>query len=121
MKRSRKDSERRRHVRARQRIKGTAERPRLAVKRSQRHIYAQIINDVAGVTLVAVTTDSKAMREEGVKVCTSLAWGKKMGVAIAEKAKEAGVTSVVFDCGGGRYHGSLKSLAEAAREGGLQF
>ncbi|TSC58712.1 MAG: large subunit ribosomal protein L18 [Candidatus Peregrinibacteria bacterium Greene0416_19] len=103
---------RKRRIRAR--IQGTAERPRLSVFRSLKRMSVQLIDDAAGRTLAAATTaEAKAtLTKEGAK---------KLGVLIAQKAKAAGVTAVVFDRGGYKYHGRVKELAEAAREGGLQF
>lgn len=99
----------------RNKIKGTAERPRLSVFRSNRDIYVQIINDDLGETLAAAS--SKTAGAKGTKLEQS----KAVGLAIAEAAKAAGVENVVFDRGGYLYHGRVKALAEAAREGGLQF
>lgn len=101
--------------RVRQTIIGKTERPRLAVFRSNSHIYAQVIDDKAGKTLAAASTQD--IKDKVSK--TELAG--KVGAAIAEKAKAAGVTAVVFDRAGYRYHGRVKALAEAAREAGLQF
>lgn len=110
----------RRHIRVRERLSGTPERPRLAVFRSLNHIYAQIIDDTAGRTLV-----SAADIESGIK---SQKDGKKksevaglVGEALAKKAREQGIESVVFDRGGFKYHGRVKAFAEAARKGGLTF
>jgi large subunit ribosomal protein L18 len=99
---------------------GTPERPRLSVFRSDKHIYAQIIDDYTGKTLVAAGTTEKDVRGEapnGGNVKAAVAVGK----TIAERAKAAGVTKVAFDRGGRQYHGRIKALAEAAREAGLQF
>ena len=99
---------------------GTAERPRLSVYRSSKHIYAQIIDDYAGKTLAAAATTQDGIRGEK-KTGANLIGAKSVGRAIAEKAKAAGITMVVFDRGGRRYHGRVKALADAAREGGLKF
>jgi large subunit ribosomal protein L18 len=108
----------RRHVRVRKTVSGTPARPRLAVFRSLTHIYAQVIDDEAGRTLAAASSVEKALKDtKGNKS----EHAKAVGSAIAKKALEAGVTQVVFDRGGNRYHGRVKALAEAAREGGLQF
>lgn len=110
----------RRHARVRQRITGTPERPRLAVFRSLNHIYAQIIDDTAGRTLVsAADVEAGVRKATGKKTKTQVA--ELVGAAIAEKAKEKGITQVVFDRGGFRYHGRVKALAEAVRKGGLSF
>lgn len=105
----------RRRARVRSRISGTSSRPRLAVFRSGKHIYAQIIDDVAGKTLAAAS--SSTAKVAGDKTSASAAVGK----IVAEAAQKLGLTSVVFDRGGYKYHGRVKALAEAAREGGLQF
>jgi large subunit ribosomal protein L18 len=106
---------RRRHARVRAKVRGTTERPRLAVYRSNRTIYVQVIDDANGTTLCAA--DSRATAGEGDKS----AQAKAVGKLIAERAKAAGIETVVFDRGGFLYHGRVKSLAEGAREGGLSF
>ena len=107
----------RRHRRVRGKISGTAERPRLDVFRSSKHIYAQIIDDVAGVTLVSASSMEKGFEGFGGNIEAA----GKVGKMIAEKALEKGIKTVVFDRGGFVYHGRVKALAEGAREGGLQF
>jgi large subunit ribosomal protein L18 len=108
----------RRHVRVRKVVSGTPERPRLAVYRSLTHIYAQVIDDEQGRTLAAASTIEKTLRDgSGNKTDRA----KSVGAAVAKKAMDAGVTKVVFDRGGNRYHGRVKALADAAREAGLQF
>jgi large subunit ribosomal protein L18 len=99
---------------------GTVERPRLSVFRSDKHIYAQIINDFDGKTLVAVSSLAPEVKAD-LKNGGNVAAAKKVGLAIAERAKGAGITAVAFDRGGRRYHGRIKALADAAREGGLKF
>jgi large subunit ribosomal protein L18 len=117
-KRSRQESRRAVHVRIRKKVRGTGERPRLAVFRSVNHIYAQLIDDVAGVTLCSASTVEKSIElKSGGNVEAAVAIGR----LIAERAKEKGISSVVFDRGGYLYHGRVKSLAESAREAGLQF
>jgi large subunit ribosomal protein L18 len=106
----------RRHNRVRRKVAGTVSRPRLSVFRSSAHIYAQIIDDVAGHTLVSESTKSA----EGA-TGTKTEQAKVVGTLIAAKAKQAGITSVVFDRGGFKYHGRIQALADAAREGGLEF
>lgn len=106
-----------RHKRVRSKISGTASRPRLAVYRSNAHISAQIIDDVAGVTLVAASTYEKDF--EGIGSNQAAAY--EVGKMIAERAIAKGITAVVFDRGGYVYHGRVSKLAEGAREGGLQF
>ncbi|MBN9502750.1 MAG: 50S ribosomal protein L18 [Armatimonadetes bacterium 55-13] len=105
-----------RHVRLRKRISGTTERPRLAVFRSLHHIYAQIIDDSTGTTLAAASS-----QEKGLEVTGNAEGAKKIGIALAERAKAKGINAVVFDRGGFRYHGRVASLADGAREGGLEF
>lgn len=113
-----KDARRRRiHTRIRDRVKGTVERPRLAVFRSLKHIYAQVIDDRAGRTIVAASSDEKNATASG----GNLAGAKEIGKLIAERAKAQGVNKVVFDRGGYLYHGRVKALADAAREAGLEF
>ena len=107
----------RRHTRVRGKISGTAEMPRLNVFRSSKHIYAQIIDDVAGVTLVSASSMDKGFEANG----GNAEGAKAVGVAIAKKALEKNITTVVFDRGGYVYHGRVQALAEGAREGGLQF
>ena len=108
----------RRHNRLRNHLRGTAERPRLAVFRSSRHMHAQIIDDTIGHTLVAVSTVEPELRAfEGEKKAKAAEVGK----LIAKRAKEAGIENVVFDRGGFKYHGRIAALADAAREGGLKF
>jgi large subunit ribosomal protein L18 len=109
---------RRRHVRVRQKLAGTAERPRLVVFRSLKHIYAQLVNDDLGVTLLGVSDASEGVATDG---SGKTARGKAVGKRLAEKAKAAGVTRVVFDRAGYRYHGRVKAVADGAREGGLEF
>ena len=108
----------RRHERVRKTVAGTPARPRLAVYRSLTHIYAQVIDDEQGRTLAAASDVEKELRDvKGNKSERA----KAVGTQLAQKAKAAGVTAVVFDRGGNRYHGRVKALAEAAREGGLKF
>jgi len=108
----------RRHARVRRTVIGTAERPRLSVYRSNRHVVAQVIDDGAGVTLVAASTLEADLRDGGTSNQDAAA---KVGQRVAERAKAAGITSVVFDRGGFRYQGRVAALATAAREAGLEF
>src|SRR5215212_10033370 len=110
----------RRRFRTRKSIFGSTERPRLAVFRSDKHIYAQLIDDHAGTTLAAVGSTDGDARGGGANG-GNIAAAKAIGKAIAEKAKAAGITKVAFDRGGRQYHGRIKALADAAREGGLKF
>jgi large subunit ribosomal protein L18 len=105
--------------RIRKKISGTAERPRLRVYKSARHIYCQLIDDVAGHTLAAASTLDKGFDGGDAKAKTDLA--RRVGMMIAEKAKGQGIDKVVFDRGGNIYHGRIKALSEGAREGGLEF
>jgi large subunit ribosomal protein L18 len=108
----------RRHFRVRKNLRGTAERPRLVVTRSSRHITAQIVDDLRGHTLVSASTlDASVRGTEGDKS----ALATKVGALLAERAKAAGVSKVVFDRGGNRYAGRIAALADAAREAGLEF
>ena len=116
-----KDAQRRRvHARVRTRVTGTPERPRLCVYRSLGHIYAQIIDDRSGRTLVSASSVDKESKKN-LKGGGNIASAKAVGKFIAERAKAAGVAKVVFDRGGYKYHGRVKALADAAREAGLQF
>lgn len=112
---------RRRHVRVRAKVNGTAARPRLNVFRSSAHIYCQVIDDVNGHTLVAASDLEDAVREKAGEGATKVARAKAVGETIAERAKEAGVDAVVFDRGGFLYHGRIKAVADGARESGLKF
>ena len=117
MKLSKAKSRRRIHNRIRKKVQGTATRPRLAVFRSNKAIYGQLIDDLNGVTLAAASSMEKDLQAEGNKVDQS----KVVGKALGERAKSKGIESVVFDRGGYLYHGRVKALAEGAREGGLKF
>lgn len=110
----------RRHIRVRKRVSGTPERPRLCVFRSLSHIYAQVIDDVSGKTL-ASASDMEAALKSKANGKTKSDVATLIGEAVAERAKEQGVTRVVFDRGGYPFHGRIKALAEAARSGGLEF
>ncbi len=109
----------RRHRRVRKKIHGTAERPRLAVHRSNKHLSVQLIDDDAGHTLAAASTTEADLRAAGTG--GSIAAAARVGTLIAERAKAAGVEQVVFDRGGYRYHGRIAAVATAAREAGLEF
>ena len=108
------------HMRVRNRLSGTAERPRLAVFRSNNHMYAQIIDDTVGNTLVAASTAEKAVKAELEKT-NDVAAAAYVGKVIAESALEKGIKAVIFDRGGFVYHGKIQALADAAREAGLEF
>lgn len=116
---ARREAKIRRHIRLRKKVKGTGERPRLAVFRSLEHIYAQVIDDVQGHTLVSASTVDPEVRKQITGTKTDEA--KLVGKIVAERAKNAGVTRVVFDRGGTQYTGRVKALADAAREAGLDF
>ena len=107
-------------IRVRQRVRGAAERPRLAVFKSGRHIYAQVIDDGKGATLAHASSLDAGLKKESARGASRDA-AVKVGTLVAERAKKAGVTKVVFDRGGYRYHGRVKALAEGARTGGLEF
>ena len=116
--RKRRSAVTKRHARLRKKVQGSAQRPRLAVKRSSRHIVVQLIDDLAGHTLASASSLEAEVRGlEGDKKARAAAVGK----LVAERAREAGVTAVVFDRGGFDYHGRIAALADAAREGGLEF
>ena len=110
----------RRHARVRRRMTGNAERPRLSVFRSLHHVYAQLIDDATGKTIAAASTREKAVAD-GLDSHSSSAAAEKVGKVIAERAKEKGISAVVFDRGGYKYHGRIKALADAARGAGLEF
>ncbi len=105
------------HTRIRRKVRGTTERPRLAVFRSLCHIYAQVIDDSKGVTIASASSAEKSVEINGGNVAGATAIGK----SVAERAKEKGIKQVVFDRGGYLYHGRIKALADAAREAGLEF
>ena len=109
-----------RHGRVRKKISGTAERPRLNVYRSSKHIYAQLIDDVKGVTLAAASTLDKELRDQ-IENGGNVEAARKVGELIARRAQAAGIKKVVFDRGGYLYHGRVQALADAAREAGLEF
>jgi large subunit ribosomal protein L18 len=106
------------HLRIRQRVRGTEERPRLAVFRSLNHIYAQVIDDRQGKTLVSASSNEK---KSPVKSGGNVAGAKEVGKLVAERAKAQGISKIVFDRGGYLYHGRIKALADAARAAGLEF
>jgi large subunit ribosomal protein L18 len=109
-----------RKSRIRRKLSGTAARPRLTVYKSLKHMYAQLVDDVAGKTLLSVSTNSKALKGE-VKDDDKTAAAKRVGAAIAKAAKEKGIEAVVFDRNGFDYHGRVQAVAAAAREAGLKF
>lgn len=116
---ARAEARRERHARLRKKVAGTHERPRLCVRRSLHHLYAMLVDDARGHTLAAVSTLDASVIEGGAK--TNISAAKAVGSAIAAKAKAAGITEVVFDRGGYKYHGRVAALADAAREAGLNF
>lgn len=119
-KKSRSEMRKRRHVRVRKKLSGTSQRPRLNVFRSLNQIYAQVIDDTTGVTMVSVSTlDSKVKPK--AKSISKTEQAKLVGEEIAKRAAKAGIKEVIFDRSGYKYHGRIKALAEAAREAGLQF
>ena len=118
--RTREDKRARRHRRVRGKVHGTEQRPRLVVHRSINHLEAQVVDDVAGRTIVGLSTNAPDIREKRGELNKTSA-SRELGKALAEKAKAAGVSAVVFDRGGYLYHGRVKAFAEGAREGGLEF
>jgi large subunit ribosomal protein L18 len=123
--RSRWEKRFRRHLRVRKRVVGTPERPRLVVFRSLKHTYAQLVDDSSARTLAAASDagngEKRAEQEGEDGVGTKTARARQVGLALAERAKDAGITAVVFDRAGYRYHGRVKAVADGAREGGLEF
>jgi large subunit ribosomal protein L18 len=117
---SKAEARRERHVRLRKKVSGSQERPRLYVRRSLHHLYAILVDDARGHTLAAVSTLDKSVTGE-LASKTNVEAAKAVGSAIAAKAKAAGVSDVVFDRGGYKYHGRVRALADAAREAGLHF
>lgn len=116
----RREARRRRHLRIRKKVFGTPQRPRLAVFRSHKHIYAQVIDDLHGHTLAAASTVEPELRGTA-DALPKTEWARQVGALIAKRALAAGVQQVVFDRGGYLYHGRVKALADAAREAGLEF
>jgi large subunit ribosomal protein L18 len=121
MKREKSQNRVRRHWRIRSRVTGTGERPRLAIFRSNKYLYVQLIDDVAGTTLAAASTLQKVLHDQLGGKCANLAAATLLGKTIAGRAKDKGLKKVCFDRGGYRYHGRIKALADAAREAGLEF
>ncbi len=120
MKRKGQDARAKRKVRIRKKISGTPERPRMSVFRSNKHIYVQVVDDTTGRTLLSASSASKEFRA-GEKGGPNVETAKKIGAAVADKAREKNIEQVVFDRNGYLYHGRVKALAEAAREKGLKF
>jgi len=110
-----------RHYKLRRNLVGTAKRPRLSVFRSNKHIYAQIIDDDAGRTLTSASTATLTFKDTKLESTSNLEAAKAVGAEVARKAKDLGIDTIVFDRGGYLYHGKVKALADAAREAGLQF
>ena len=117
MRGSRNQARARRHHRVRKTLRGTVEKPRLVVFRSNRHIYAQVVDDIAGHTLAAASSQEADMRGKALNKDTAA----QVGALVGSRAKDVGVETVVFDRGGYKYHGRVKALADAAREAGLEF
>ena len=113
------EGRKRRHLRIRKKVQGTAERPRLAVYRSLNHVYVQLVDDLNGRTLLTLSSGSKDSGAAGTK--GKIAASKAVGKRVAEMAREKGISSVCFDRGGYLYHGRVKAVADGAREGGLNF
>lgn len=119
-KQSRSEVRKKKHLKVRKRLSGTPERPRMAVFRSNNHMYVQVIDDIAGHTLVSASTLQGEVKE-GLEKTNNIDAAAKLGSVIAKKALDKGIKTVVFDRGGYIYHGKVKALAEAAREAGLEF
>lgn len=117
---SKNDARKKRHGRVRKKVSGTTEKPRLNVFRSLKHIYVQVIDDNTGVTIASASTSDKELKS-AVKIGSNIEAAKTVGMAIAKRATGKGVKKVIFDRGGYIYHGRVKALADAAREGGLEF
>ena len=117
---SKNETRHKRHARLRRKLAGSGERPRLLIRRTLHHIYATVVDDARGHTLVSASTREKDLAD-GLNSNTNLAAAEKIGQAIAAKAKQAGITQVVFDRSGLKYHGRVKALADAARQAGLEF
>ena len=120
VKKSRSEARKKRHRRIRNRVQGTPQRPRLCVFRSLKHIYAQVVDDTRGHTLASASTLDVSVRPD-LPSLPKIEEAARVGALVAERAKAAGVSQVVFDRGGYLYHGRVKRLADAAREGGLEF
>lgn len=120
MRLTKQQARKKRHVSIRRRISGTPERPRLCVYKSLRHLYAQVVDDVEGRTLVFVTSNTKAFKAKGKSFC-NLATAKLIGQTLGKQAKAKGVTRIVFDRSGNKYHGCVKALADAVRAEGIEF
>jgi len=110
-----------RHRRVRKKIQGTSAKPRLSVFRSLKHIYAQVIDDTTGTTLIGMSTETPAVRDRLEAGMNRIAQSKLVGQALGEKAKEQGISQIAFDRGGYLYHGRVKALADGVRESGLEF
>ena len=121
MQRTSQELRERRHLRIRKKVQGTSERPRLAVFRSSKHIYCQVIDDQKGVTLLSVASNGPVLKGGLAKKGGNKAAAEAVGAALADAAKKKGIQQVVFDRGGYRYHGRVQALADAARKGGLSF
>ena len=117
MRGTRTDARRRRHFRVRKSVQGTASKPRLAVFRSDRYIYAQIIDDESGRTIASASSRESAVKGKTLTVDTA----SEVGMLVGARAKDAGIAAVAFDRGGFKYHGRIKALADAARDSGLEF
>ncbi len=120
MRLTKQQARKKRHVSIRRKISGTPERPRLCIYKSLRHLYAQLVDDVEGRTLVFVTSNTKAFKSKGKSFC-NLATAKIIGQMLGKQAKGKGVIRIVFDRGGNKYHGCVKALADAVRAEGIEF
>lgn len=120
IKKSKKESTRKRHRRIRIKLSGTKDRPRLSVYKSNKHLYAQLVDDISAHTLISCSTLEPDLKKT-LKATWTIDAAKKIGEVVATKAKEKGIKSVLFDRGGNKYHGKILAFAEAARAGGLKF
>src|SRR3989338_8296480 len=120
IKKSKKESTRKRHRRIRIKLSGTKDRPRLSVYKSNKHLYAQLVDDISAHTLISCSTLEPDLKKT-LKATWTIDAAKKIGEVVATKAKEKGIKSVLFDRGGNKYHGKIMAFAQAARAGGLKF
>ena len=120
IKKSKKESTRKRHRRVRIKLSGTKDRPRLCIYKSNKHLYAQLVDDISAHTLLSCSTLEPGLKKD-LKATWSIDAAKKIGETVATKAKDKGIKKVLFDRGGNKYHGKILAFAEAARSGGLEF
>lgn len=125
MLRTKTEKKQRRHLRVRRKVAGASQYPRLVIRKTLKHLYAQVIDDTTdpkgSVALLQITTNTKANKSSGTKTFKNKEWGKKLGLEIARLAKEKGITQMVFDRAGYKYHGVVKMLCDSVREGGIKI